>query len=425
MEVVHSEELDEIISNQPHWFIRLGTGLFLVLLAGLIVLAGLVKYPVMVRCSFALTSSNAPQPVVSKTDTRLSTLLVHDRQVVGKQQVLAYLENSADNAHVLELAAYLDSLHRLGPANSGRLRERVYFPEKLGELQANYQTFAQAYSQYHSQHSQLFYRQKQAMLRAELQNLQRIGQNLAQQNKLYASDLALTHSEVQAQRTLARQGVIASSDFRREESKELAKQFPLKQVEAAVLANVAAQQAKAEQLLELEKQLNDQANAYVQALNTLRSTLDAWKSRYVLRAPVAGRVRFSRFVEPGQVLRTNEEVFYMEAAPAAYYGAMSVPQQNLGKVQVGQQVLIRLDGYPFSEYGMLEGRVAALSAIPGADNTFMAKVTLPNGLVTSYGRRITYRHRISAQADIVTEDISLLARIFFRLRSIWSSPATN
>lgn len=419
MEIVHSEELEEIVSNEPHWFIRLGTALFLALLAVLVLLSWVVKYPVMVRCAFSLTSSSAPIPVVSKGDSRITRLLVKDNQQVVQGQPLAYLESTADNSQVMALAAYLDTLHQNSYYS---LRSRAYFPEKLGELQAKYQVFAQAYTQFSSKSSRLFFRRKKTMLLSELANLQRIGRNLGQQQELYSKDLQLMQADVQMQRNLARQGVIASSELRREESKELAKQFPLKQVQAAVLANIAAQQMKQQELLALDKLIADQNDNYMQAVNALRSAIDAWKSRYVLTAPMTGAVHFSRFVEFNQVVRTNEEVFYMNAAPATYYGAMRVPQQNLGKVQVGQQVLIRLDGYPFSEYGMLRGKVASISSIPAADNTFMARVSLPQGLVTTYGRNIAFRSHISAQADIVTEDISLLARIFYRLRSGLDNP---
>lgn len=419
MQILHSEELEEIISNEPHWFIRFGTALFLALLVVLVLLSWVVRYPVMVRCSFSLTSSNAPVPVVSKADSRITELLVKDNQHVVQGQPLAYLESTADHSQVMALEAHLDTLRHPGGSSVG---SRAYFPEKLGELQAKYQVFAQAYTQFSSQSSRLFFRRKKTILIAELDNLQRIGRNLEQQQALYSRDLQLMQTDVRVQRNLARQGVIASSDLRREESRELAKQFPLKQVQAAVLANVAAQQVKKQELLALDKLIADQNDNYIQSVNALRSAIDTWKSHYVLTSPMTGSVHFSRFVEFNQVVHTNEEVFYMNATPATYYGAMRVPQQNLGKVQVGQQVLIRLDGYPFSEYGMLRVKVASVSSIPAADDTFMARVSLPHGLVTTYGRKVAFRSRISAQADIVTEDISLLARIFYRLHSGLANP---
>ena len=148
--ISHSEELDDIITAQPHWFVRLGTGLFLLLLGALLLLSWLVKYPTVVRCRLIMNAVNAPKPVLAKTTSRLTAVLVRDQAPVRKGQVLALLENPADNAQVLRLGTYLDSLARTGTATSRGTRpyQPVHFPARLGELQARYQVFAQAHAQY-------------------------------------------------------------------------------------------------------------------------------------------------------------------------------------------------------------------------------------------------------------------------------------
>ena len=416
--ISHSEELDDIITAQPHWFVRLGTGLFLLLLGALLLLSWLVKYPTVVRCRLIMNAVNAPKPVLAKATSRLTAVLVHDQAFVRKGQVLALLENPADNAQVLRLGTYLDSLARAGTATSRGTRpyQPVHFPARLGELQARYQVFAQAHAQYYALRAGGFFAKKEGLLRAELATLRLGQQNMAQQNELYRHDWQLARQELLLQQKLAGTGVIAASDLRREQSRELAKQFPVKQGEALRLDNLTRQRAKEQELLDLFKTEQEQADAYVQSLNTLRSAVDEWKARYVLAAPEAGRVNFSGVLEASQVVRADQEVFFISQSSGSYYGEMLVPQQNLGRVKVGQLVLIKLDGYPFNEFGLVEGRVAYLSEIPTARNGFFAKVTLPNGLLTTYGKKIVFRNRLSAQADILTEDTRLLERILYQVR---------
>ena len=416
--ISHSEELDDIITAQPHWFVRLGTGLFLLLLGALLLLSWLVKYPTVVRCRLALNAVNAPKPVLARATSRLTAVLVRDQTPVRKGQMLALLENPADNAQVLRLGTYLDSLARTSAVASRTQHPRrpTYFPAKLGELQARYQVFAQAHAQLYNLRAGGFFAKKERLLRAELGTLRLGQQNLAQQNGLFERDWQLAHQEMLAQQKLAGKGVIAASDFRREQSRELAKQFPVKQGEAIRLDNLTRQRAKEQELLDLAKTEQEQADTYVQSLNTLRSAVDEWKARYVLVAPEAGRVNFSGVLEASQLVRADQEVFFISRPSVSYYGEMQVPQQNLGKVKVGQSVLIKLDGYPFNEFGLVEGRVAYLSEIPTARNGFFAKVSLPHGLLTTYGKKIVFRNRISAQADILTEDTRLLERILYQIR---------
>lgn len=421
--LTHTDELHDIITAHPNRFVRAGTGLFFLLLATLLLLSWFIKFPTTVQCAFFMTSSNAPKPVVARVSSRLARILVRERQAVVAGQSLAYIESPADYTEVLRLSAHLDSLYRrLANARSpAALAPPPYVPTRLGELQAKYEVFAQASRQLRNMGTRGFYAQKERLLRAEFGTLQRQEKNLGAQKSLYRDDWQLARQELAAQQGLARQGVIAAADFRREESREIAKQFPVKQAEAARLGNEAAQRAKQQELLDLHKLLDDQYDAYVQGLNTLRSAVDDWKSRYVLTAPGPGQVHFSGMLEANQAVRPNEEVFFISSPAVQYYGEMLVPQQNLGKVRVGQQVLIKLDGYPFSEFGLVEGRVASLSEIPTAQNNFLAKVSLSHGLITTYGKKIVYRNRISAKADIITEDTRLLQRIFYQLRLSFNS----
>ena len=416
--ILHSEELDDIITAQPHWFVRLGTGLFLLLLAALLLLSWLVKYPTVVRCRLALNAVNAPKPVLARATSHLTAVLVRDQAPVRKGQMLALLENPADNAQVLRLGTHLDSLARTGAlvSRTQHPRRPTYFPAKLGELQVKYQVFAQAYAQLYNLRAGGFFAKKERLLRAELATLRLGQQNLAQQNGLYERDWQLAHQEMLVQQKLAGKGIIAASDFRREQSRELAKQFPMRQGETIRLDNLTRQRAKEEELLDLAKIEQEQADIYVQSLNTLRSAVDEWKARYVLVAPETGRVNFSGVLEASQLVRVDQEVFFISRPSVSYYGEMQVPQQNLGKVKVGQAVLIKLDGYPFNEFGVVEGRVVYLSEIPTARNGFFAKVSLPHGLLTTYGKKVVFRNHISAQADILTEDTRLLERILYQIR---------
>lgn len=413
----HSEELDDVITTQPHWFIRIGMGLFLLFFGLILMLSWLVKFPTVVRGPLTMTSVNAPKSVLVKNTSRLTAVLVHEQEYVRKGQALAFLENAADNAQVLRLAGHLDSLARGASAMEPGLhmRKPIYFPTQLGELQAKYQVFAQAYSQLYNLRAGGFFAKKEHLLRAELATLHLGQRNLTQQNQLYRQDWQLAREELASQQSLARKGVIAAADFRREQSREIAKQFPVKQAESACLRNLTEQGAKEQELLDLAKLEQDHADSYVQSLNTLRSALDEWKSNYMLVAPDSGRVNFAGILEVSQVVRANQEVFFISSRSAVYYGEMLVPQQNLGKVKVGQQVLIKLDGYPFNEYGLVDGRVAYLADIP-TSHGFLAKVALTKGLRTTYGKQIVFRNHISAQADILTEDTRLLERIFYQIR---------
>nr|WP_287101480.1 HlyD family efflux transporter periplasmic adaptor subunit [Hydrotalea sp. AMD] len=90
---------------------------------------------------------------------------------------------------------------------------------------------------------------------------------------------------------------------------------------------------------------------------------------------------------------------------------MNIPQTNFGKVKTRQKVLLKLNAYPYQEYGYVEGRISFISAIP-TDSGYMAKVNLVNGLATNYYEALQYREGLTAQASIITADKRLLQRFY-------------
>ena len=46
-------------------------------------------------------------------------------------------------------------------------------------------------------------------------------------------------------------------------------------------------------------------------------------------------------------------------------------------------------------------------------------ISLPKGLETSYKKKIQFQQEMRGSADIITEDLRLLERIFYQFRSMY------
>ena len=67
---------------------------------------------------------------------------------------------------------------------------------------------------------------------------------------------------------------------------------------------------------------------------------------------------------------------------------------------------------------MLVGEVASIAPVP-TDSIYMVDAILPKGLVTSYGKTIPTTLELYGDAEIITEDVSLLMRFFNPLRALF------
>jgi len=417
---LRAEEVQEILARPPRWLLRWGISIVLLALIGVFVGAWVIHYPDVVRASFKLTSANAPRALLTRTDGRLVRLLVHDGQTVKSGDLLAYLESTAQHAQVLRLShelarawnvarqGNLEGLNRLTLANY----------HQLGELQNAYQTFEQARIQLRAYLANGFYSKKKAMLRQEVTDLRALADNLRQQQQIQARDVTLAQEDFDIQQNLAGQKLIAPLDLKREESKNIARKLPYQQTASFLINNQTAQRAKEKEMLELDQQVAEERDKFLQALNTLQSAADAWKTKYVLTAPVGGKVFFVGALQENQAVAVSQELLYVAPPGTDYFGELQVPQQNAGKVLVGQTVLIKFAGYPYQEFGAVRGRITTIADIPLKDSVFVARVTLPTGLQTTYGKTLAFKTGMTATADVMTNDSRLLEKLFYQFRKI-------
>lgn len=415
---VRSDEVQEIISQPPNWLIRWGITAFFGVLIVILITAWAVKYPEIIQAPIKLTAINAPKTLNSRITGKLTKLLVENNVHVKKGEVLAWLESTASHKEVIQLTLEIDTmqewlnkreLKHFKPAQLGRFAN-------LGELQAGFQTFEQAYREFCSFLEGGFYSQKRQMIVRELQYTQSLLEQLEQQKAIQQQDFDLAHQEYEAQKQLAEEGIIAPLELKQEESKLLARRLPLEQTESSIINNYAAQVAKEKELMELDRKMSEQQSVFQQALNTLKSNVQQWAYQRLLVAPFEGKVIYTGILQENQTLITGQEVFYIQPTNSSYFGELSLLQNSFGKVEEGQKALVKFSGYPYQEFGSVLGKVTYISDIPVKDSIFLAKVQFENGLRTNYGKKLTPINGMRGNAEIITEDLRLIERFYQNIR---------
>ena len=98
-----------------------------------------------------------------------------------------------------------------------------------------------------------------------------------------------------------------------------------------------------------------------------------------------------------------------------------MPIANSGKVKTGLFATIRLDNFPFQEYGVLEGTVQNIAAVPQkgkeSDN-YLLRIAVNDSLRTTYHKYLPFQQEMVGSANITTESRRLIARFFDRLNDL-------
>lgn len=415
---LRSDEVQELLTQPPRWLLRWGITLLLFICIGALIISYLVHYPTLVEAPFRLSSSSYPKPVTARVGGRLARLYIRPNQVVKAGQLLAYIENTADLASVEVLEQWLATVSRQSsPATMAPLPK---LPGNLGELQPAFAALTTAYATYQQFGPRGLYAQKLALLRADLATLQRLEQNLRARQQLINQDLALEQHSQQVQQQLYDKKVIPAAELKLADSKLIGKGMSAQEGKAQLLANTTAQLAKQRELLDLTHLMAEQDAVFQRAVQALASILVLWREKYCLIAPVNGRAAFSAFWQVNQAVTANQEVFLVVTTPGEQYGEVSLRQQNFGRLRVGNLVLVKFDSYPAQEFGLVTGRVVYISDVPSRNGTFLAKVSLPQGLQTNYGKTLTYRDGMTARAEVVADDTRLLEKVLFSFRQALS-----
>jgi hypothetical protein len=108
---------------------------------------------------------------------------------------------------------------------------------------------------------------------------------------------------------------------------------------------------------------------------------------------------------------------YVKPEKQELFAYSFVNSENFGKIRIKQNARIRLDGYPFKEFGVVNATVSSKSEI-AREGKYMVRLSLPQGLMTTYNKTLDFTQEMQGEVRIITEDLRLIERIFYQFRYI-------
>lgn len=415
-EIIRSEEVQEIIKSKPGFLVRWGMLLLLSTLILIVFVCWFIQFPDIVYTKAKLTSINAPKEVKTKTSGKLVKLFAKEGEQTKHGSVLGYIESTANPVEIFTISNNIDTSQTL--ISNNRIVDIFPFLnssyQNLGELQSSYQTFKDSYNTFQTYLSGGFYLKKINMLNKDLAFIQKLHDNLLEQKVLITEDLHLSQKNYNAIKILNDDKVIADVEFRNEISKLISKKLTHPQILSSIINNEFQQNEKQKEITELQNTIAQQKSIFTQSLNTFKSQIEDWKYKYLLISPIDGKIAFATFLQENQQLQTNQIVCFINPENTEYYAEIYIPQTNLGKVRIGQEVLLKFDSYPYQEYGSVFGKIYFISNI-NTDSGYLAKVILPNGLNTSFKKQIQFRDGLTAKGEIITQNMRLLHRFYYNI----------
>ena len=423
-----TEEVQDIINRMPMKFGYWISLIVLAIFAQLVLFGYLIRYPDVVKGQVTVNTPVAPIKLVANSAGKLKLNHVQSQTPVSSGQVIAYIENATSYEDLQHIKSILESYD---PTDFNNTEILFKLPSKvaLGELSSRYYNFYSSLQlMYNFNKDSLFDKQIKSLRnlyihqRKEMENS--YGRIYTNRNveeytyKFFKRDSLLYASQVTAE-----------ADLDKSKLNYLNAQVGYSNARSSQIEAEKQAQQTLSKIAEVDLQKNEKRKelevALLVAYNNLADNITAWDQRYLFKAPFNGTVQFLRFWTDQQFVQSNEPVFTVIPQASEPYGQAVLPAAGSGKVKIGQEVIAKLDDFPYNEFGSIKGVVSRISLTASTEKTsqgnletYLVTVTFPAGLTTNYGKQLSFRHESKGTVEVITNDRRLIERLFDNLKYV-------
>ena len=417
---LRTSEIDAILGKSPNWIMRTGIGIICISVLILLVGSVFFYYPETISCSINITTNLPPSHLINKGGGLIEKMYVEKNNIVKKDQILAVIKNSANVDDVLWLKLVMDSISTEQYKN----KVNIFASKKnleLGDLTNSFSELQKAIEAYDIFCRLKTFEKKQQALLKEIQHTNSYEQSLLKKYELENANCDIAAQAFTRDSTLFVGNAATMIEYEQAKSLLIQKKVTL-MTNKVEIENIRIQKSQlAHALIENTEQLIEKEKLLIKdmeiAFKNMRTELNQWIQTFAIVAPYDGKASFSKYWSIGQYVTPGEEVMTIIPVENQLVGKLLLPTAKSGKVKIGQKVNIKLDSYPYIEFGVVQGTVQAISMMPYEKN-YLVDVTLPNGLYTNYGKNLQFSQEMPGTAEIITEDVTLFDRIYNPIRSV-------
>ena len=418
---LRSEEVQEILGRPPRWIVRVGISIIFVVVAGLFVGSYFLKYPDILPATITVTTENLPAGVMAMTTGKIDTIAVAEKQTVKEGELLAVIRNPAKLEDVMAVKRMLEESDTLVVETHGRASLQ------LGEIQSAFTAFDNALTDYRHFVEMDYHNRKIKVIQKQISAQKSLLQKTINQLNISRKQLSAAQKLFEIDSTLYNKSALSLVDYQSARNSFLQQQSSLESSKMSVDNQQMSILQSEQSIFDLEQQRIDEEQRLTSALTTAKEQLSAqirqWEQTYLLVAPCDGKVTFTKYWQKNQNVGAGEVlVTIVPDGDTKVIGKILLPQQGAGKVKVGQTVNVKLDNFPYLEYGMVKVCIRNISMVPVQvdENTkaYMLEVEFPENLVTTYGKELTFSQEMTGTAEIITEDLRLLDKFINPIRAV-------
>ena len=159
-----------------------------------------------------------------------------------------------------------------------------------------------------------------------------------------------------------------------------------------------------------------QAKAEISALRSQIKTLELKLQQSLLKIPISGTIFELPIQNPGAVVQPGQMIASIAPQGVPLILRAQITSRDSGFLKVGLPVKVKLDAYPYQDYGILPGKIRWISPDskpltsstetpsrenPSTESVFMVEVELERSYVQMGDRKIALTPGQTASAEVI------------------------
>lgn len=411
---IRSEYYTTIHNMNPPWWMRWGIFTVAIIFCALILIGWFVKYPDIITCELKLTTNTPSITLPLYPKAQIERVLVKSGDRVSRNSHLLSIRNDAKYEDVILLSNALQNFQFKKNYIISFFEEFLNKDLQLGSvIEPDWNAFSNELLVYYKIEALNSYRTQVSFLEKELSRLYILKQQYEYLISLDARQRVLIQKKAYVDSILYQQRVTSSIENILSNQDNLTRYVNL-EANRLALSRTNLEITKLQNELENyhvteRENLISQQMSIRKSLNKLKSSIEAWKKSYLLISSTEGQVSFLQDLRDGRFAEGN--AITIVPTNDVYHAIINIPIVGAGKVFVGQRVIVKINDYPYKEYGVLEGRLAGISNLSN-DKFYLGKVMLNDSNRSSYSQKIVIHENMNGVGEIVTNDRNLIERLF-------------
>jgi len=415
---IRDEFFTQIHEMKPKWWMRWAILIVFLILMIIISLGIIVKYPDVIVSEFKLTTNSPSITLPFMGNAQVEKIFIKNGDKVKPGTNILVVNNNSNYKDIFYLEEQLNTFSFQRDSILAFFKRHIGSNLELADdLENSWTLFSTELLEYYKIEELESYQLQISSLSNELTKQLELKKHYEDLQVTDDKHIGLLDQKIRTDSILYAKGVTSKMEYNAHQRDYLNRKESLHHNELE-LERLNLQILKLQSSIKIytngeKEKLTERQLGIRKSFNKLKASIKSWKFQYLLTSPIEGKVVFLQELKKNSFFKGNAVVIVPEGKN--FYAQLRIPLVGAGKMEEGQRVILKLNDYPYKEYGTLEGALTKFSVVSEGEYYLGSVREIKNNLKLTKNKNILLKENISGIAEIVTKDRSVIGRVFEKI----------